>query len=51
METFPEASGECFCTPQAVHPPSFPMPPSPGIEGAGTADNPFVVEQNPYTFD
>jgi len=46
-----EASNECFCTPQAVHPPGFPMPPTPGIEGSGTADDPFVVEENPYSFD
>ncbi|HOO97355.1 MAG TPA: stalk domain-containing protein [Caldisericia bacterium] len=46
-----EASNECFCTPQAVHPPPFPMPPAPGIKGEGTVTDPFVVEENPFTFD
>ncbi len=46
-----EASNECFCTPQAVHPPSFPMPPASGVEGEGTMGNPFIVQENPFSFD
>ena len=27
------------------------MPPAPGIKGEGTVTDPFVVEENPFTFD